>query len=107
MSQFQGLLGLLVILALAFALSNNRRRINPRTVVAALVFQIAFAFLVLEWSVGRDALDWFSGQVATLVGYADEGSSFLFGRLLEGEGTIFALQVLPVIVFLGALIGLL
>jgi CNT family concentrative nucleoside transporter len=106
-SQLQGLLGLAVILALAFALSNNRSRIRPRTVLAALAFQVAFAFLVLEWSVGRDVLDWFSGQVATLVGYADEGSSFLFGRLLEGEGTIFALQVLPVIVFLGALIGLL
>lgn len=48
-----------------------------------------------------------AGQVAALIGYADAGSEFLFGRLLEGEGSIFALQVLPVVVFLGALIGLL
>lgn len=107
MSTFQGLLGLLAIFAVALLVSNNRRRISPRTVLAGLAFQVAFAFLVLKWSVGRDALDWFAGQVATLVGYTEAGSEFLFGRLLEGEGTIFALQVLPVIVFLGALIGLL
>jgi concentrative nucleoside transporter, CNT family len=107
MSDLQGLLGLLAIFALAILISNNRRRINPRTVLAALAFQVAFAFLVLKWSVGRDALDWVAGQVRALIGYADAGSEFLFGRLLEGEGTIFALQVLPVIVFIGALIGLL
>lgn len=107
MSQFQGLLGLIVILALAFALSNNRRRINKRTILVGLALQVSFALLVLKWSVGREVLDFFADQVATLVGYTEEGSKFLFGRLLEGEGTVFALQVLPVIVFLGALIGLL
>lgn len=107
MSQFQGLLGLAVIFALAFAVSNNRRRINWRTIVVGLALQVAFALLVLKWSVGRDALDFVAGQVAALVGYTEEGTAFLFGRLLEGEGTVFALQVLPVIVFLGALIGLL
>jgi CNT family concentrative nucleoside transporter len=59
---------------------------------------------------GKDALKWVSDRVATLIGYADEGTSFVFGPLLEvGEKdeTIFALQVLPVIIFLGALIGLL
>ncbi len=105
MSQFQGQLGLFVILALALAVSNNRRRINPRTILVGLGLQVAFALLVLKWSVGRDVLDFFAGQVAALVGYTGEGSKFLFGRLLEGEGTVLA-QVLPVIVFLGALIGL-
>ncbi len=108
MSQLQGLLGLAVIFGLAFALSTNRRRIDPRTVLVGLALQVAFAFLVLKWSVGRDALDFVAGQVAALIGYADEGSRFLFGTLLEGDDVnIFAFQVLPVIVFLGALIGLL
>jgi CNT family concentrative nucleoside transporter len=106
-SQLQGLLGLAVIFGLAFAISNNRRRIDPRTVVVGLALQVAFAFLVLQWSVGRDALDFVAGQVAALIGYADEGSAFLFGTLLEGDANVFAFQVLPVIVFLGALIGLL
>ena len=107
MSNLQGLLGLAVIFAVALLASNNRRGINPRTVLAALAFQVLFALAVLQWSVGRDVLDFVAGQVRALVGYADAGSEFLFGRLLEGEGTIFALQVLPVIVFIGALVGLL
>ncbi len=107
MSNLQGLLGLAVILAVALLASNNRRQINLRTVLVALAFQVLFALAVLRWSVGRDVLDFVAGQVEALVGYADAGSEFLFGRLLEGEGTIFALQVLPVIVFIGALVGLL
>jgi concentrative nucleoside transporter, CNT family len=106
-SDLQGLLGLVAILAVAVLASNDRRAIRPRTVLAGLAFQVVFALAVLRWSVGRDALDFVAGQVRTLVGYADAGSEFLFGRLLEGEGTIFALQVLPVIVFIGALVGLL
>ncbi len=94
-----------MIFAVALLASNNRRAIRPRTVLVALAFQVLFALAVLRWSVGRDVLDFVSGQVAALVGYADAGSEFLFGRLLEGEGTIFALQVLPVIVFIGALVG--
>ncbi len=107
MSNLQGLLGLVVIFAIALLASNNRRAINPRTILLALAFQVLFALAVLKWSVGRDVLDFVAGQVEALVGYADAGSEFLFGRLLEGEGTIFALQVLPVIVFIGALVGLL
>jgi CNT family concentrative nucleoside transporter len=107
MSNFQGVLGLLVIFAVAVLASNNRRRISPRTVLVALALQVLFAFAVLRWSVGRDALDFVSGQVAALVSYADAGSEFLFGPLLKSEETIFALQVLPVIVFIGALVGLL
>jgi CNT family concentrative nucleoside transporter len=106
-SNLQGLLGLVVIFAIALLASNNRRAINPRTILLALAFQVLFALAVLKWSVGRDVLDFVAGQVEALVGYADAGSEFLFGRLLEGEGTIFALQVLPVIVFIGALVGLL
>jgi CNT family concentrative nucleoside transporter len=106
-SNLQGLLGLAVIFAVALLASTNRRAINPRTVLLALAFQVLFAFAVLKWSVGRDALDFVSKQVAALISYADAGSEFMFGRLLDGEGTIFALQVLPVIVFIGALVGLL
>jgi CNT family concentrative nucleoside transporter len=107
MGNLQGLLGLAVIFAVAVLVSNNRRRIRLRTVLVAFAFQVLFALAVLRWSVGRDVLEFVSGQVEALIGYADAGSEFLFGRLLEGEGTIFALQVLPVIVFIGALVGLL
>jgi CNT family concentrative nucleoside transporter len=50
-----GIGGVVVLLAIAFLLSTNRRAINPRTVVGALVIQVAFAFVVLYWDLGRRA----------------------------------------------------
>ncbi len=110
MADLRGILGLALLLLVAVAMSKHRRGIPWRTVGVALALQVGFAALVLRWGPGKDALQWVSDRVATLIGYADEGTSFVFGPLLEvgdkGE-TIFALQVLPVIIFLGALIGLL
>ena len=110
MEALRGLLGLAFLLLVAAVFSTHRRRISVRTVVGALVLQIAFAALVLRWGPGERALAWVSDRVADLIGYAQEGTAFVFGPLLEvgdENDTIFALQVLPVIVFLGALIGLL
>lgn len=110
MADFRGVLGLALLLLVAWAVSRDRRGISWRTVGVALGLQVGFAALVLRWGPGEDALRWVSDQVGALIGYADQGTSFVFGPLLDvgdtGE-TIFALQVLPVIVFLGALIGLL
>ncbi|MGI8887976.1 MAG: Na+ dependent nucleoside transporter N-terminal domain-containing protein [Nocardioidaceae bacterium] len=110
MSDYRGVLGLVFLLAVAWVFSKNRTGIQLRTVIGALVLQIGFAALVLRWQPGRDALAWVSEKVANLIGYTEEGTAFIFGPLLgigeKGE-TIFALQVLPVIIFLGALIGLL
>lgn len=110
MDQYRALLGLSLLVLVAVAFSVHRRGISWRTVLAAFGCQVAFAVLVLRWEPGADALSWVSDRVQSLIGYAGEGTAFLFGPLAEvgeeGE-TIFALQVLPVIVFLGALVGLL
>jgi concentrative nucleoside transporter, CNT family len=104
----RGVLGLAVILGLAFAVSNNRARINWRTVGVGLAIQIGFALLVLRWSAGKDALDFVSGQAKALIDYTNAGIDFLFGRLVANkQETVFAFQVLPVIIFLGAIVGLL
>jgi len=106
----RGLLGLVVLLALAVALSRHRSGIRLRTVLGALGLQFVFAILVLRWSPGQDALAWTSDRIASLIGYTQEGTAFVFGPLLdvgEADNPIFALQVLPVIIFLGALVGLL
>ncbi|MDX6317254.1 MAG: concentrative nucleoside transporter, family [Nocardioidaceae bacterium] len=110
MQHLRGLLGLVFLLAVAVAFSKNRRGIAWRTVVGALLLQAGFAALVLRWGPGRDALSWVSDRVTTLIGYTNQGTAFVFGPLTAAGSknqTIFALQVLPVIVFLGALIGLL
>jgi len=108
MSDLRGLLGVVVILAVAFLASNNRSRIPWRTVAVGLALQIGFAVLVLRWSVGKDVLDFVAGQVRALIGYTTEGIEFLFSELVtRSKATVFALEVLPVIIFLGALVGLL
>lgn len=106
----RGVLGLALVLLVAWLCSRHRRGIRWRTVLAALVVQWGFAALVLRWTPGRDALKWVADQVAKLINYTHEGSDFVFGPLMQVGGktaTIFALQVLPVIIFLGSLIGLL
>ena len=109
--ELRGVLGLLLLLGVAVLVSRHRRGIRWRTVGAALALQVGFAALVLRWGPGTAALAWVSARFETLVGYAEEGTSFVFGPLLEvgaeAGGAAFALSVLPVIVFLGALIGLL
>ncbi|MEA2245201.1 MAG: concentrative nucleoside transporter, family, partial [Solirubrobacteraceae bacterium] len=106
MSGLRGLLGLLVILGVAFIASNNRTRIPRRTVVVGLGVQILFAVLVLRGSVGKDVLDFVSGQVKALIDYTNAGIDFLFGKVVaDKKQTIFAFQVLPVIIFIGALVG--
>lgn len=108
MSDLRGLVGLAAIIGLAFLLSEHKGQINSRTVAVGLAFQIGFAVLVLRWSVGNDVLDFVAGQVTALVDYTSGGTDFLFGPVVaDREETIFAFQVLPVIVFLGALIGML
>ncbi len=107
-TRMRGLIGLALLLALAYAVSSNRSKIPWRTVIVGLAIQVAFAVLVLRWSVGKEVLDFVSGQVKALIDYTNAGIDFLFGPLVaDKEETIFALQVLPVIIFLGALVGLL
>ncbi len=110
MLTYRGALGLVLLILIAVAVSKHRRGIRWRTVGVALALQIGFALLVLKWGPGERALAWVADQLQKLIGYAEEGTAFVFGPLAEvgeeGE-TIVALQVLPVIVFLGALVGLL
>jgi nucleoside permease NupC len=71
-SDLRGLLGLAAILAVAFLVSNNRGRIRWRTVVVGLAIQVAFAALVLRWSVGRDVKN-LSHQTVVVVTFALAG----------------------------------
>ena len=110
MGALRGVLGLVVILGVAWAFSTNRRAIQPRTVLTGVTSQIVFAFLVLEWDEGRRAITALGAAVDTLLGYSFAGSSFVFGKLGERSsplGFYFAFQVLPTIVFVAALFAIL
>ncbi|QSA20855.1 NupC/NupG family nucleoside CNT transporter, partial [Vibrio furnissii] len=99
-----GFIGVLVLVLCAFALSESRQSINWKTVSRALLLQVGFAALVLYFPWGQSALASLSSGVSSLLGFADAGISFLFGDLAN-SGFIFAIRVLPIIIFFSALIS--
>ncbi len=102
-----GIGGMLVLLAIAFLLSTNRRAISPRTVVGALVIQILFALAVLYWDLGQRALRVLTDGVQAVIDSSNAGIEFLFGSALPEDGVIFAFQVLPIIIFFASLTSVL
>ncbi len=110
MGRFTGVLGLLVIIAVAFIFSNNRRAIRPRVMYWGLGLQFGFAFLVLKTPLAR-GFQVASSGVNHLLDYASAGSSFVFGDKLgvknDQFGVVFAFQVLPIVIFIASLFAVL
>ena len=102
-----GIGGMVVLLAIAFGLSKNRRAINPRTVFGALAIQVAFGVIVLYWEAGKLVLRAVSQGVQAVINSSREGITFLFGPVLPEQGLVFAFQVLPVIIFFASLTSVL
>ena len=102
------LVGIAAILAIAFLLSNGKRRIRLRVVAAAFALQLAMAALVLATPWGRAVIAWMARGVENLLSYATTGTEFLFGASADNPlaGT-FALGALPVIIFFAALVSIL
>lgn len=109
LSRFTGLLGLLVFLALAYALSTDRKAIKWRTVAWGLGLQLFFAVLVLKWDLGQRILKAGSSAVTALLGHSVDGSAMVFGKLgTPGDAlSVFAFAVLPTIIFVSALFAML
>ncbi|MCG8530181.1 MAG: NupC/NupG family nucleoside CNT transporter [Desulfovibrionales bacterium] len=109
MSMLNSLAGIFALLFIALLLSENRRRIRWRTVGGALLIQTCFAGFVLAVPIGRDVLGGASNAVQQVMNYANDGINFLFGNLANpGKvGFIFAIKVLPMIIFFSALISVL
>jgi concentrative nucleoside transporter, CNT family len=111
MERFTGLIGLVVLLAIAFALSTDRRRIRPRIVIGGLLLQFTFAFLFLRFEPVAAQFTRVAEVVTTVISFSNEGTRFIFGdRLTDQEGPwgfIFAVKVLPVIVFFASLMTVL
>ena len=110
MARFTGILGLITMLALAYAFSTNRRAIRLKTVAWGLGLQFAFAVFVLRVETGRRVFQKAGDVVNRLLSYAFVGSQFVFGELgKQGShlGFYFAFQVLPTIIFIAAFFAVL
>lgn len=105
-----GLLGVGAILAIGYMLSTNRRAINRRTVLGGLAMQFALAFLFLRFAPVVVIFNVLAAAVTKVVSFADEGTRFIFGNAADAGGAwgfIFAIKVLPIIIFFGSLMSIL
>jgi CNT family concentrative nucleoside transporter len=118
LQRFVGILGILAVLTAAWLGSTNRKAIRWRTVAWGLGLQLTFAFIVLRFDLGQNAMAWAGGVIQKMLGATTAGTKILFGELglpnagLFGDllaanghpnaGSIFAFQVLPTIIFISA-----
>lgn len=121
-SVLRGILGIILLIGIAFLFSNNKRRVNWRLVATGLVIQLVFAILIIHSETLRswffplgwlkDSVDWLGGAVVSLLGFTTKGSEFVFGKLAinsgpDSIGFFFAFQVLPTIIFVSSLTSIL
>jgi CNT family concentrative nucleoside transporter len=110
MGRFTGIVGLIVILAIAWLFSKHKRAIKLRLLGWGLGLQFAFAFLVLKTDFGK-LFQAIGAGVNAMLGYTEAGASFVFGDALGKSGgpygVIFAFQVLPIIIFIASFFAIL
>ncbi|HCN24044.1 MAG TPA: NupC/NupG family nucleoside CNT transporter [Candidatus Marinimicrobia bacterium] len=109
---FQGLIGMIFLLGIAFVLSNNRRQINYRIIVWGLSLQFIFGILILKTPLGKPLFGFFDKVITKLISFSDAGSDFLFKSLVPGVGyheamVNFAFRALPTIIFFSSLMTVL
>ena len=102
-----GIIGIVLILSIAWIASDSRKSIRLRTVGACFALQVAIAIFVLYLPWGKGILEVAANKVTTLLSYADAGIGFVFGNLSDLEGFSFLVRVLPIIIFFAALMEVL
>ncbi|RIF64642.1 NupC/NupG family nucleoside CNT transporter [Shigella boydii] len=115
MDVMRSVLGMVVLLTIAFLLSVNKKKISLRTVGAALVLQVVIGGIMLWLPAGRWVAEKVAFGVHKVMAYSDAGSAFIFGSLVgpkmdtlfDGAGFIFGFRVLPAIIFVTALVSIL
>ena len=120
MERFVGLLGLIGILGIAYAVSNNKKRVNWRLVGMGMLIQVVFGFLVIkgkEWGAPFNflalAFEKIGEGFVAILGFTTAGAQFVFGNLAISPGAngslgfFFVFQVLPTIIFFSSLMSLL
>ena len=117
MERFTGLIGVALILGIAYAMSNNRKAINYRTVGVGLALQFGLALFILKTDIGRDIFDWLGKAVQKTLSFADKGAEFVFSPLVKpsvlskafgaGNDFIFFFTIIPTIIFVAVLVNML
>jgi CNT family concentrative nucleoside transporter len=117
MERFTGLIGIALILGIAYAMSNNRKAINYRTVGVGLALQFGLAVFILRTETGQTFFQWLGAKVQKLLSFSDKGAEFVFGTLVSpdlmqkafgpGNDFVFFFKVIPTIIFVAVLVNML
>ena len=107
-----GLLGIVVLLGIAVAMSNNRKQINFRIVAWGLGLQLLFALFILKTPIGKPLFGFLDKSISKLISFSDAGGDFLFTSFVPDVGfhtalVNFAFRALPTIIFFSALMSVL
>ena len=107
-----GLLGIITLLGIAVAMSNNRKQINFRIVGWGLGLQLIFALFILKTPLGKPVFGFLDKVVSKLISFSDAGSDFLFTSFVPDVGfhpslINFAFRALPTIIFFSSLMAVL
>ena len=110
MEQFTGVIGVIVLLGIAYLLSNDRKMIDANIIIWGLGLQISFAFIILKTPIGEYIFTYLNNIIVKLISFADAGSDFLFTSFIPEVGyhvalINFAFRALPVIIFFSSLIA--
>ncbi|MCS6820297.1 MAG: NupC/NupG family nucleoside CNT transporter [Microscillaceae bacterium] len=116
MERFTGLIGVVVILGIAFLLSNNRKAINYRLVASGLALQLGLAIFILKVPIGQQIFASLGTFVKDLLDFADQGANFVFGVLVKKKEMtqvfgqenefIFFFKIIPTIIFVAVLVSI-
>lgn len=116
MSKFIGLIGIVVIFLICYALSNNKKAINYKTIGTGFLLQIAFAIFIFKVPLGQKMFLLIGEFIRKILEFAYQGGSFVFGALLENDtliklfgqsSTIFAVQLICSNIFMMVLVNIL
>ncbi|WAL60321.1 NupC/NupG family nucleoside CNT transporter [Thermocoleostomius sinensis] len=105
MERFVALLGLLVFVGIAYAISVNRKMVAWKSVLWGIALQFIFAVFILRIPIGFSIFQFLGNVVTQFLNFSDEGARFVFGD--NFQEFFFAFKVLPTIIFFSAFISLL
>ena len=116
MERFTGVFGVILILAIAFLFSNNRKAINYRLVFSGLGLQLLLALFILKTAPGQNLFAWVGHKIEQLLQLADKGGEFVFGGLIKPEllkpifgdqySFLFMFKIMPTIIFVAVLVNI-
>ncbi|HEX2975795.1 MAG TPA: nucleoside transporter C-terminal domain-containing protein [Bacteroidales bacterium] len=115
MGRFTGVIGIIVILGLAFLWSNNKKKINYRLVATGLALQVALAIFILKVPLGQQLFAWLGKAINKLLDFSQQGALFVFGDLTKvtanlpegiAKSGVFLFVLIPTIIFVCVLVAM-